>query len=48
MVRVRLTAPGPELVAGQQDEQELSQAIQEAFDLIRRRLEDYARIKRGA
>jgi hypothetical protein len=46
MVRMRLTVPGAELVAGQQDEQELSQEVQEMFDVIRRRLEDYARIKR--
>jgi ribosomal subunit interface protein len=47
-VRVRLTVPGAELVAEQQAEEELSQAIRKAFDVIRRRLEDYSRIKRGA
>ena len=46
IVRVRLTVPGSELVASHQADQELSQAIRDAFDTIRRQLEDYARIKR--
>jgi len=48
IVRVRLTVPGTELVADHQAEQELSQAIREAFDAIRRRLEDHVRQLRGA
>lgn len=48
VVRVRLTVPGAELVADHQAEQELSQAIREAFDAIRRRLEDHVRKLRGA
>ena len=48
IVRVRLTVPGAELVADHQDEQELSQAIRETFDAIRRQLEDHARQLRGA
>ena len=40
---VRLTVPGAELVADHQDEQELSAAIREAFDAIRRQLEDHTR-----
>jgi ribosomal subunit interface protein len=46
IVRLRLTVPGGELVAGHQAEQELSQAIRESFDAIRRQLQDYVRIKR--
>jgi cold shock CspA family protein/ribosome-associated translation inhibitor RaiA len=47
-VSVRLTVPGRELVADRQAEEELSQAIREAFDTARRQLEDYAREQRGA
>jgi ribosome-associated translation inhibitor RaiA len=43
IVSVRLTVPGAELVADHQDEQELSAAIREAFDAIRRQLEDHTR-----
>ena len=43
IVSIRLTVPGAELVADHQDEQELSQAIREAFDAIRRQLEDHTR-----
>lgn len=48
VVRVRLTVPGTELVADHQAEQELSQAVREAFNAIRRQLEDHARLLRGA
>jgi cold shock CspA family protein/ribosome-associated translation inhibitor RaiA len=48
VVRIRLTLPGTELVTDHQEEEELSQAIREAFDAARRRLEDYARELRGA
>ena len=44
-----MTVPGKELVVDHQADQELSQAIREAFDAARRRLlEDYAREQRGA
>ena len=48
VVRVRLTVPGAELVADHQAEQELTQAVREAFDAIRRQLEDHACRLRGA
>lgn len=48
LVRVRLTLPGRELVVDHQEQEELSQAIREAFDAARRQLEDYARELRGA
>ena len=47
-VRVRLTVPGAELVADHQGEEELSQAIREAFDTVRRQLEDHVRQLRSA
>ncbi len=48
VVGVRMTVPGKELVVELQAEEELSQAIREAFDAARRQLEDYAREQRGA
>jgi cold shock CspA family protein/ribosome-associated translation inhibitor RaiA len=48
VVRIRLTLPGRELVADHQEQEELSQAIREAFDAARRQVEDYARELRGA
>jgi ribosome-associated translation inhibitor RaiA/cold shock CspA family protein len=48
IVRIRVTTPGAELIADHQEEKELSQAIREAFDAIRRRLEDHLREQRGA
>lgn len=48
VVRIRLTLPGIELVTDRQEEEELSQAIREAFDAARRQVEDYARELRGA
>jgi cold shock CspA family protein len=47
-VRIDLTVPGAELVVNRQEEEELSVALREAFDTMRRRLEDYARRQRGA
>jgi cold shock CspA family protein/ribosome-associated translation inhibitor RaiA len=47
-VTIRLTLPGKELMADRQAEEEMSQAIREAFDTARRQLEDYAREQRGA
>lgn len=46
-VRIRLTVPGKELVANRQSEEGLAAAIREAFDAIRRQLEDYVREHRG-
>jgi cold shock CspA family protein/ribosome-associated translation inhibitor RaiA len=48
LIAIRLTVPGRELSVDHQEEEELSQAIREAFDAARRRLEDYAREQRGA
>ncbi len=48
MVSVRITVPGKELAVDRQAEEELSQAIREAFDVARRQLEDYAREQRGS
>ncbi|HLI63022.1 MAG TPA: HPF/RaiA family ribosome-associated protein [Terriglobales bacterium] len=46
-VRIRLTVPGKELVTNRQSEEGLAAAIREAFDAIRRQLEDYVREQRG-
>jgi ribosomal subunit interface protein len=46
-VRVRLTVPGNELMANRQSKDGLAGAIREAFDAIRRQLEDYVREHRG-
>ena len=48
IVGIRLTVPGKELIVDHQSEEEISQAIREAFDAMRRRLEDYAREQRGS
>ena len=47
-VRLRLTVPGKELAVDRQAEEELSQAIREAFAAAGRQLQDYAREQRGA
>ncbi|SRR5712692_2658582 len=47
-VRIDLTVPGTELVVNRQTDEDLSVAIRDAFDAMRRRLEDYARHQRGA
>jgi ribosome-associated translation inhibitor RaiA len=47
-VRIDLTVPGTELVVNRQADEELPVAIRDAFDAMRRRLEDYARQQRGA
>ncbi|MBI4503152.1 MAG: HPF/RaiA family ribosome-associated protein [Gemmatimonadetes bacterium] len=47
-VRIDLTLPGGELVVKRQPEKDLLSAIQRAFEAARRRLEDYARVQRGA
>jgi cold shock CspA family protein/ribosome-associated translation inhibitor RaiA len=48
LVNIWLTLPGRELVTHRQAETELSRAIREAFDAVRRQLEDYAPEQRGA
>jgi cold shock CspA family protein len=47
-VRIDLTLPGGEVVIKRQPERDLTTAIQEAFDAAQRRVEDYARVQRGA
>ena len=47
-VRIDLTVPGDELVVNRQSDEDLYVAIREAFDAMRRRLEDYARRQRGS
>ena len=47
-VRIDLTVPGAELVVNRQADEDLPVAIRDAFDAMRRRLEDYARHQRGA
>ena len=46
-VRIDLTVPGAELVVNRQADEDLPVAIRNAFDAMRRRLEDYARHQRG-
>ena len=47
-MQIRLTVPGKELAVDRQAEEELSQAIREAFAAAGRQLQDYAREQRGA
>jgi len=46
-VHIDLTVPGAELVVDCQENEDLPVAIRDAFDAMRRRLEDYARQQRG-
>jgi len=46
-VRVDITVPGEEIVIKRQPHRELETAIQQAFDAAGRRLQDYARRRRG-
>lgn len=46
-VRIDVTVPGSELVVNRQQGEDLPIAIRDAFDAMRRRLEDYARHQRG-
>jgi cold shock CspA family protein/ribosome-associated translation inhibitor RaiA len=48
VVGIRMTVPGKELAVDRQAQEELSQAIREAFDAARRQLEDYVRELRGS
>jgi cold shock CspA family protein len=47
-VRIDLSVPGAELVVDRHADADLYVAIRDAFDVARRRLEDYARRQRGA
>ncbi len=47
-VSIDLSVPGAELVVDRQTNTDLYVAIRDAFDAARRRLEDYARLERGA
>lgn len=46
-VRLDLTVPGTELVVNHQASEDLRIVIRDAFDAMRRQLEDYARHQRG-
>jgi cold shock CspA family protein len=46
-LRIDLRVPGAELVVDRQADIDLYVAIRDAFDAVRRRLEDYARRQRG-
>ena len=46
-VRIDLTVPQAELVVNRQADEDLLVAIRDAFDAMRRRLEDYVRQQRG-
>jgi len=46
-VRIDVTVPGSELVVNRQADEDLTIAIRNAFDAMRRRLEDYVRLQRG-
>ena len=47
-VRIDLTVPGGEIVIRRRPHEDLRTAVQIAFNAARRRLQDYARRKRGA
>jgi ribosomal subunit interface protein len=47
-VRIDLTVPGDELIVGRQADEDLYVATREAFDAMRRRLEDHSRRQRGS
>jgi ribosome-associated translation inhibitor RaiA len=46
-VRIDVTVPGSELVVNRQEDDDLPISIRNAFDAMRRRLEDYVRQQRG-
>ena len=46
-VRIDLRVPGGEIVVTHQHDEDLQIALRDAFDAVRRRLEDYARTQRG-
>ena len=47
LVHVDLKVPGEEIAITHQHDEDLQIALREAFDAARRKLEDYARIRRG-
>ncbi len=46
-VRIHLGVPGNEITIDRQEEQDLTAAIRAAFDAAKRKLQDYARTRRG-
>lgn len=46
-VRIDLKVPGGELAVTREHDEDIQVAIRDAFDAARRRLEDYARERRG-
>lgn len=47
-VRIDITVPGDEIVINRKADEDLYVAIREAFDAVRRRLEDHVRRQRGS
>jgi ribosomal subunit interface protein len=47
VVRIDLKVPGGEIVVTHQHDEDLQIALRDAFDAVRRRLEDHARTQRG-
>ena len=46
-VRIDLTVPGSEIAITHQHDEDVQVALRDAFDAARRKLEDYARTRRG-
>ncbi len=46
-VRVDLKVPGGEIAVTHEHDEQIEVALREAFDAVRRKLEDYARTQRG-
>ncbi len=46
-VRVGVTAPGREIVVNHQHAEDVYVALREAFDAVKRQLEEFARMQRG-
>ena len=47
VVRLDITVPGQEIVVNHEHDEDVYVALRDAFDAAKRRLEDYARIRRG-
>lgn len=47
VVRLDITVPGHEIVVNHEHDEDVYIALRDAFDAAKRRLEDYARIRRG-
>ena len=45
--RIDLKVPGGEIAVTHEHDEDLQIALRDAFDAVRRRLEDYARVQRG-